>query len=107
MAEAVFMGVVLSCLERTGHDPQFVHMVRVEFLRIEAERPDLAARYWQAFGNRDAGEMEKLLSACSRLMDDNEKPNIGNLRINAVTGKFHVGNGNRNVPLFSSAIPYH
>ena len=94
-------------MEATQHLPEFVASVHREFERIGHEQPELVRRYWEAFGNRDAGEMEKLLVNCQNILRENQDgPWIGNLRINAVTGRFHVGNGNRNAPLFASAIRF-
>jgi hypothetical protein len=44
--------------------------------------------------------MERLLITCQALLDEEEDIWIGNLRINAVTKRLHVGNGDRSTPLF-------
>lgn len=120
--EAHFMGVVLCCLEATNHRPEFVLKVHEQFERIAVARNDLVERYWSAHARRDASEMERLLSECNKLIRENNMlpptessaedarfritvTDIGNLRINAATGRFHVGHGSRSVALFSGPGP--
>src|SRR5579864_770454 len=106
MSNSGFMGSILSGLEATGHHADFILAIRQEFERIAGEHPELVERYWRAFANRDAGEIERLLVACRKLMRD-DVPSIGNIRVNAVTGRFHVGNGHRNAAIFPADIRYH
>lgn len=94
------MGVLLGCLDATGHEPLLVAKVGEALEKIAEQRPDLVGRYEEAFKQRGAGEMERLLTTCQELLDEEEDIWIGNLRINAVTKRFHVGNGNRSTPLF-------
>lgn len=122
MYETHFMGVVLCCLEATNHPPEFVLKVHEQFERIAVSRDDLVERYWSAHARRDASEMERLLSECNKLIRENKMlpsaessaegarfhvtvTDIGNLRINAATGRFHVGHSLRSVALFSGPAP--
>ena len=115
--EAYFMGVVLCCLEATDHGAEYVQAVHQQFERIAAARADLVERYWNAHARRDAGEVGRLLSVCAKIIREGKTMpaigsgpegarfevtvcGIGNLRINAATGRFHVGYS-PGVPLFS------
>ena len=115
--EAYFMGVVLCCLDATDHGAEYVQTVHQQFGRIAVARPDLVERYWNAHARRDAGEVGRLLSVCAKIIREGKTMptigssaegarfevtvcGIGNLRINAATGRFHVGTS-PGVPLFS------
>lgn len=95
-----FMAVIDQCLQATGHDPLFIIAVRDSVDRIAAQRPDLVERYDRAAVNRDSAEIERLLLTCQAMLADDDDVWIGNLRVNAVTGRFHVGDGNRSTPVF-------
>jgi hypothetical protein len=109
-------------LEATGHQSEYIHKVREQFDRIAETRADLAERYWKAVATRQASEMERLLTECGRIIREDKTlspvdistegapfraivTDIDNLRSNGATGRFHVGNGYRSVPLFSERGP--
>ena len=94
-----FMSVVADCLEATKHDDWFVQKVRTAFAAIAAERPDLVDRYDHAFPRRSAGEIERLLRDCLPMLEQHDVC-IDHIRVNAVTRRFHVGDGHGSVPLF-------
>jgi hypothetical protein len=97
------MGVLLACLEATDHTSEFITEVELALDRIAQQRPDLVERYDEAFMKRSAADIETLLMICDRLLSSEDDIWIGNLRVNAVTRRFHVGNGNRSAPLFPPA----
>ena len=101
MAE-LFMGVIVDCLRATQHDPAFIEVVKTEFASLGGSRPDLARRYARATSVQDVAEIERLLTICQRLLKGREGVWFDNLRVSSVTGRFHVGYGNRSVAVFPS-----
>jgi hypothetical protein len=114
------MGVVLSCLEATGHQSEYILRVQEQFNRISDTRADLTERYWKAVSERQAPEIGRLLWECAKIIREGDMlppvesnpagsqfrvivTGIDNLRINGATGRFHVGNSSRSVPLFAKA----
>ncbi len=94
------MQVIIDCLLATDHRLDFIDAVRNEFAKIAADRPDLVERYDAAVSEQSASGIECLLVTCQRILDGHEDLWIGNLRVVSPTGRFHVGNGNRSVPVF-------
>ena len=91
-----FMGIVLACLRDTGHDPMVIDELADALQGIARERPDLVERYGKALASRRAGEIERLWSECVLTLKA-----WGNIRINGVTGRLHIGHGSRSYPLFT------
>jgi hypothetical protein len=95
-----FMAVIIDCLLATDHGSKFIDAVRVEFAKIAVDRPDLVKRYDAAVSEQSAAGIERLLVTCQKILGSHEDLWIGNLRVVSPTGRFHVGNGNRSVPVF-------
>ena len=90
-----FMGVVIACLEKSGHDPIGIRELSDGLHEIARERPDLVERYDKALAARSAGEIERLWSECKLSLRA-----WHNLRINGITGRLHIGHSSRSYLLF-------
>ncbi len=90
-----FMGIVLACLRDAGHDPIAINELTDALQGIARNRPDLVERYGEALASRKAGEIESLWSECVLTLSA-----WGNIRINGVTGRLHIGHSSRSYPLF-------
>jgi hypothetical protein len=90
-----FMGAIIACVIAADYDQIVVKELADRLEQIAIERPDLVKRYDKALATRDAGEIERLWFQCQLILKS-----WGNLRINAITGRLHIGHSSRSYPLF-------